>query len=93
VDELLKAMQAQKVLLVMDGFERACAAYSSMSAAIKAMRTKPDDNQLDVSMSTPNVFEAFALCRIVDQSIDDHTPGAATVKPRGEFMLGCREED
>ena len=33
VDELLKAMQSQKILLVMDGFERALRAYSSMSAA------------------------------------------------------------
>jgi hypothetical protein len=33
VDELLKAMQSQKILLVMDGFERALRAYSSMNAA------------------------------------------------------------
>jgi len=33
VDELLKAMQSQKILLIMDGFERALRAYSSMNAA------------------------------------------------------------
>ncbi len=33
VDALLKAMQSQKVLLIMDGFERVLRAYSSMSAA------------------------------------------------------------
>ena len=33
VDELLKAMQFQKILLIMDGFEHALRAYSSMNAA------------------------------------------------------------
>ena len=33
VDTLLKAMQSQKILLIMDGFERALRAYSSMNAA------------------------------------------------------------
>ncbi|MGE5373526.1 MAG: toll/interleukin-1 receptor domain-containing protein, partial [Bacteroidota bacterium] len=33
VEELLKVLQAQKVLLVMDGFERALRAYSSLGAA------------------------------------------------------------
>src|SRR6266516_8036379 len=33
VDELLKAMQSQKILLIMDGFERALRAYRSMNAA------------------------------------------------------------
>jgi hypothetical protein len=33
VDALLKAMQSQNILLIMDGFERALRAYSSMNAA------------------------------------------------------------
>src|SRR5262249_53137493 len=33
VDELLNAMQSQKVLLIMDGFERLLRAYSNMNAS------------------------------------------------------------
>jgi tetratricopeptide (TPR) repeat protein len=48
VDELLKAMQSQKILLVIDGFERALRAYSSMNAAYQGdEESNKEDNQFD----------------------------------------------
>ena len=41
VDALLKAMSTQKILLIMDGFERALRAYSSMNAAYQADEESP----------------------------------------------------
>lgn len=48
VDALLKAMQSQKILLIMDGFERALRAYSSMNAAYQR-----DDPPLPVGEGCP----------------------------------------
>src|SRR4030095_2808253 len=45
VDELLKAMQSQKILLIMDGFERALRAYSSMNAAYQADEESPSPSE------------------------------------------------
>lgn len=46
VDELLKAMGSQKILLIMDGFERPLRAYSCMNAAYQGdEEPKLDDNQ------------------------------------------------
>ncbi len=47
VDELLEAMQLQKILLIMDGFERALRAYSSMNAAYQG------DEEPDLSNPQP----------------------------------------
>jgi hypothetical protein len=96
VDELLKAMQSQKILLIMDGFERALRAYSSMSAAYQGdEEPKLDDNQLDCVNVNAEAF-LKGVCSLPDMKgkalmTTRLTPRA--VKPHGEFMLGCREEE
>jgi hypothetical protein len=57
VDELLKAMQSQKILLIMDGFERALRAYSNMNAAYQGdEESKLEDNQLDCVNINAEIF-------------------------------------
>jgi len=96
VDELLKAMQSQKILLIMDGFERVLRLYASMNAAYQSDEEQQiEENQLDCK----NVHaEWFLRCVCSFPNIRSkilmttrHTPNA--VKPSGEFLLGCREEE
>jgi tetratricopeptide (TPR) repeat protein len=93
VDELLKAMQRQKILLIMDGFERVLRAYSSMNAAYQGDEPEVEDNQLDCVNINAEIF-LKSVCSLPDIKskvlmTTRLTPRA--VKPRGEFMLGCRE--
>lgn len=94
VDELLKAMQGQKILLIMDGFERALRAYSSMNAAYQGDEPKVEDNQLDcVNINAEFFLKGVCSLPNIESKVlmtTRLTPRA--VKPRGEFMLGCREE-
>ncbi len=96
MDELLKAMQSQKILLIMDGFERALRAYSSMNAAYQGdEEPKLEDNQLDCVNINAEIF-LKSVCSLPNMKskvlmTTRLTPRA--VKPRGEFMLGCHEEE
>jgi hypothetical protein len=95
VDELLKAMQSQKILLIMDGFERALRAYSSMNAAYQGDRPKVEDNQLDCVNINAEFF-LKGVCSLPDiksKALMTTRLTPRAVKPRGEFMLGCREEE
>jgi tetratricopeptide (TPR) repeat protein len=94
VDELLKAMQGQKILLIMDGFERALRAYSSMNAAYQGdEEPKLEENQLDCVNINAEIF-LKGVCSLPSMKskiliTTRLTPRA--VKPRGEFLLGCHE--
>jgi tetratricopeptide (TPR) repeat protein len=96
VDELLKAMQSQKILLIMDGFERALRAYSSMDAAYQGDdEPKLEDNQFDCVNINAEIF-LKSVCSLPNMKgkvlmTTRLTPRA--VKPRGEFMLGCHEQE
>ena len=99
VDALLKAMQGQKILLIMDGFERALRAYSSMNAAYQGDDSPlpSGEGQGEGALDCVNInAEIFlkSLCSLPNIKskvlmTTRLTPRA--VKPRGEFMLGCRE--
>ena len=93
VDELLKAMQSQKILLIMDGFERALRAYSSMNAAYQGDEPKVEDNQLDCVNINAEIFlkSACSLPNIKSKVLMTTRLTPRAVKPRGEFILGCRE--
>jgi len=122
VDELLKTMQRQKILLIMDGFERALRAYSSMNAAYQGDSELPSPPRAERTLSEGEVeveagggagggveSEGSADCININAEIflksvcslpnikskvlitTRLTPRA--IKPRGEFMLGCREEE
>ncbi len=109
VDALLKAMQSQKILLVMDGFERALRAYSSMNAAYRGDESLTSLPPQPPSSRAMGVGEVGSDCVNINAEVflksvcslpnikgkvlmtTRLTPRA--VKPRGEFMLGCREEE
>ncbi len=99
VDEVLKAMQEQKILLIMDGFERALRAFSSMSAAYQGDESPllqgedKDEGILDCVDVNAETF-LKGVCSLPQMQgkvlmTTRLTPRA--VQPRGEFMQGCRE--
>jgi len=94
VDALLNAMQSQKVLLIMDGFERVLRAYSSMSAAYQGdQEPKIEDNQLDCVDVNAELFlkGICSLPNIKSKVLMTTRLTPRAIKPRGEFMLGCHE--
>lgn len=102
VDELLKAMQGGKILLIMDGFERALRAYSSMNAAYQGDESplpsgegKGEGNQLDCVNINAEIFlkHLCSLPNIKSKVLMTTRLTPRAVKPRGEFMLGCREDE
>jgi len=95
VDELLKAMQSQKILLIMDGFERALRAYSSMNAAYQGDEPKVEENQLDCVNINAEIFlkSVCSLPNVKSKVLLTTRLTPRAVKPRGELMLGCREEE
>src|SRR5215207_2542884 len=96
VDELLKAMHApsQRILLIMDGFERALRAYSSMNAAYQGDEPKLEDNQLDCVNINAEIFlkSVCSLPNIKGKVLMTTRLTPRAMKPREEIMLGCREE-
>ncbi|HND49684.1 MAG TPA: hypothetical protein PLL95_14055, partial [Anaerolineales bacterium] len=94
VDELLKALQADNILLIMDGFERALRAYSSMNAAYQGdEEPKLNDNQLDcVDLNTETFLKSIcSLPKIQSKVLMTTRLTPHVVKPRGEFIVGCHE--
>lgn len=94
VDELLKAMQSQKILLIMDGFERALRAYSSMNAAYQGdEEPKNEDSQLDCVNINAEFFlrGVCSLPNIKSKVLMTTRLTPRAIKPRGELLQGCRE--
>ena len=119
VDELLQTMQSQKILLIIDGFERAFRAYSSMNAAYQG------DEESDLSNPQPPFSpvgekggaapsaagdgEVQADCVNINAEIFLKSISSLPnikgkvlmttrliprcIKPHGEFLQGCREEE
>ncbi len=96
VDALLHAMQADNILLIMDGFERALRAYSSMNAAYQGdEEPKLEDNKLDcVDVNAESFLKSVcSLPKIQSKVLMTTRLTPRAVKPRGELMLGCHEEE
>lgn len=94
VEALLRAMQSEVILLIVDGFERALRAYNSMNAAYQGdEEPKLDDNQLDCTDLNAEIFlkSICSLPKIQSKALMTTRLTPRAVKPRGEFMLGCRE--
>jgi len=96
VDELLKAMGSQKILLIMDGFERLLRAYGNMNASHqgdedkKLKDTDRDCVNLNVEhflkgiCSMPNMkSKALMTTRLTPRALEKY----------GQFIQGCREEE
>jgi hypothetical protein len=94
MDELLKAMQSQKILLILDGFERTLRAYNSMNAAYQGDEEQElEDNQLDCVNPSAQIFLQY-ICSLPNMSskilmTTRLTPRA--VKTHDELLNGCRE--
>ena len=96
VDELLKAMQSQKILLIMDGFERALRAYSSMNAAYQGdEEPKMEDNQLECVNINAEIFlsSVCSLPNIKSKILMTTRLTPRRVKPHDEFLQGYHEEE
>ena len=95
VDELLKAMQSQRTLLIMDGFERLLRAYNNMNASHQGDEDRElkdaDRDCVDINVehflkgicSMPNVkSKALMTSRLTPRALEKF----------GQFIQGCREE-
>jgi tetratricopeptide (TPR) repeat protein len=96
VGELLKAMQAQKILLIMDGFERVLRLYGNMNAAYQSEEEQNiEDDQLVCKDINAEWF-LRGICSLPDVKskvlmTTRLTPRA--LRPRGEFLEGCLQEE
>ena len=105
VDVLLKAMSTQKILLIMDGFERALRAYSSMNAAYQADEESPlsmgegqgegKTNQRDCVNINAEIFlkNLCVLPNIKGKVLMTTRLTPRAVEGRGELLEGCHEEE
>ena len=96
MDELLKAMQSQKILLIMDGFERALRAYSSMNAAYQGdEEPKLEDNQLDCVDVNAELFlkSICSLPNIKGKVLITTRLTPRCVKSHDELLQGCFEKE
>ena len=105
VDALLKVMTAQKILLIMDGFERVLRVYSSMNAAYQADEESPlpmgegqgegGINQRDCVNINAEIFlkNLCVLPNIQGKVLMTTRLTPRAVEGRGELLSGCHEEE
>ncbi len=96
VDELLNAMQSQKVLLILDGFERLLRAYGNMNASRQGDEDKKwEDTDRDcVNLNTEHFLRG--ICSI--PNMKSRALMTTRMTPRalekfGQFIQGCHEEE
>jgi tetratricopeptide (TPR) repeat protein len=96
VDELLKAMQEQKILIIMDGFERALRAYSSINAAYQGDE-EPEQNEAErncINIVAEHFLKSTCLLPNFKGKVlmtTRLTPNA--LERHGQFLLGCLEKE
>lgn len=96
VDELLKIFQSQRILIVMDGFERTMRAFNSMDAAYQG---DEEERKEDSKRDCVNIYaELFlkSICALPNMKskvliTTRLTPRA--VETRGQLLQGCQEEE
>lgn len=96
IDELLKAMQAQKVLLILDGFERLLRAYSNMNASYQGDADKKiDDADRDcVSLDTEQFLKGIcSMPNMKGKALMTTRLTPSALEKFGQFIQGCREEE
>jgi len=97
VDALLKFISSQKILLIMDGFERALRAYSSMTAAYQSDEELDEDeiNQRDCVNINAEIFlkNLCVLPNIQGKILMTTRLTPRAVEQRGELLGGCHEEE
>ena len=93
-DILLKAMGIQKILLIMDGFERALRLYANMNAAYQGdEEEKIEDVQRDYVNINAEIFlkNLCVLPNIKSKVLTTTRLTPHAVEQRGELLTGCHE--
>ncbi len=96
IDEILNTIRTQKILFVMDGFERALRAYNNMDAAYQGDESSDvEERQLDCVNTNAELFfiNICSLPRMKSKVLMTTRLTPRIVKPRGEFMHGCYEKE
>ncbi|MBI5934908.1 MAG: hypothetical protein HY867_14480 [Chloroflexi bacterium] len=97
VDEILKAMQGQKILFILDGFERILRAYSSTNASYQGLE-EPKRTANDSDCVNPNA-EILLKNMCVTQGIKSKALMTTRMTPRfvepqdTQFIQGCVETE
>ena len=94
VDELLKAMQSQKILFILDGFERTLRAYSSMSASYQNDENlRREDNGRDcVNMVADQFLKSICtLPNIRSKVLMTTRLMPSVLESQGQLLQGCQE--
>jgi tetratricopeptide (TPR) repeat protein len=96
VDELLKAMQSQKVLFIIDGFERLLRAYGNMNASHQSDEDKKrEDTDRDcVNLSTEHFLKSIcSMPNMKSRALMTTRMTPRALEKFGEFIQGCHEEE
>jgi tetratricopeptide (TPR) repeat protein len=96
MDALLKVMGAQKILLIMDGFERALRQYANMNAAYQGDEEQEiEDTQRDCVNINAEIFlkNLCILPNIKGKVLMTTRLSPRAVEQRGELLNGCWKED
>ena len=96
VDELLNVMQSQKVLLIMDGFERLLRAYGNMNASHQSDEDKKqEDTDRDcVNLNTEHFLKSIcSMPNMKSKALMTTRMTPHALEKFGQFIQGCHEEE
>ncbi len=96
IDELLKVMQSQKILLIMDGFERLLRAYGNMNASYQSDEGKKrEDTDRDcVNLDTEHFLKSIcSMPNMKSKALMTTRMSPRALEKFGQFIQGCREEE
>ncbi|MBK8822345.1 MAG: hypothetical protein IPN58_06950 [Anaerolineales bacterium] len=96
VNALLKVMQSQKILLIMDGFERLLRAYGNMNASYQSDEDeKREDTDRDcVNLNAEHFLKGICSMPIMkSKCLMTTRMSPHALEKFGKFIQGCREEE
>ncbi len=96
VDALLNGMQSQKVLLIMDGFERLLRLYGNMNVSYQGDEDKKvEDVDRDcVNLNTEHFLKGIcSMPNMKGRALMTTRMSPRALEKFGEFIQGCREEE
>lgn len=93
VDELLKVLQKEKVLLIMDGFERLLRAYNNMNASHQSDAENHEDKDRDcVDLNVEHFLKSICSIPTLKSKVLMTTRISPHVLEKfGQFIQGCVE--
>jgi len=96
VDTLLKAMQTQKVLLILDGFERLLRAYGNMNASHQGdFDKKLEDADRDcVNLDAEHFIKSIcSMPNLKSKALMTTRLSPRALEQFGQFIQGCHEKE